>query len=142
MICNVQMLSSCSSLAHCTLFSALLSAPSFAWQCLTPWLLICLAPGPALYLCVFSICDHKGVSSIDRSIHRYGCVDSIDSSTVSTVIDSIRQYRQCGNVGSLEHSIVSIDSIDSSTVRQYRQSIDSIDSCSTVSTVSTARALV
>ena len=129
MICNVQMLSSCSSLAHCTPFSALLSAPSFAWQCLTPWLLIYLAPGPALYLCVFSICDHKGVSSID-------------SSTVSTVIDSIRQYRQCGNVGSLEHSIDSIDSIDSSTVRQYRQSIDSIDSGSTVSTVSTARALV
>ena len=134
MICNVQMLSSCSSLAHCTPFSALLSAPSFAWQCLTPWLLICLAPGPTLNLCVFSTCDHKGVSiGIDRSIDRYGCIDSIDSSTVSTVIDSYRQYRQCGIIGSLEHSIDSyrqlstvIDSIDSSTVRQYRQSIDSI----------------
>ena len=136
MICNVQMPSSCSSLAHCTSFSAVLSAPSFAWQCLTPWLLICLAPGPTLNLCVFSTCDHKGVSiGIDRSIDRYGCIDSIDSSTVSTVIDSYRQYRQCRSIPSLEHSIDSYRQLSTvstvSTVRQF----DSIDRVSTVSTV-------
>ena len=47
MICNVQEMPSC-PLAHCKLFPALLCAPSFTWYCLTPWLLICLAPGPTL----------------------------------------------------------------------------------------------
>ena len=136
MICNVLMLSSCSSLAHCTSFSALLSVPSFAWQCLTPWLLICLAPGPTLSLCVFSICDHKGVSiGIDRSIDRYGCIDSIDSSAVSTVIDSYRQLSTVSTVrehrvtGTQYRQLSTVSTV--STVRQF----DSIDRVSTVSTV-------
>ena len=145
MICNVQMPSLCSSLAHCTSFSALLSAPSFAWQCLTPWLLICLAPGPTLILCVFSTCDHKGVSiGIDRSIDRYLArlyrqyrqFDSIDSyrqlSTVSTVRDhrvTGTQYRQLSTVIDSYRQYRQFDSSTVSTeYRQYRQLFDSIDS--------------
>ena len=59
MVFNVQEVPSC-PLAHCTQFPALLSAPSFAWHCLTMWFLICLAPDSALVLSGLSICDHKG----------------------------------------------------------------------------------
>ena len=59
MVCNVQEVPSC-PLAHCTQFPAVLSAPSFAWHCLTMWFLICLAPDSAVVLSGFSICDHKG----------------------------------------------------------------------------------
>ena len=59
MVCNVQEVPSC-PLAHCTQFPAVLSAPSFAWHCLTMWFLICLAPDSAVVLSGLSICDHKG----------------------------------------------------------------------------------
>ena len=59
MVCNIQEVPSC-PLAHCTQFPALLSAPSFAWQGLTVWLLICLALDSTLILSWLSTCDHKG----------------------------------------------------------------------------------
>ena len=59
MVCNIQEVPSC-PLAHCTQFPALLSAPSFAWQGLTVWLLICLALDPTLILSWLNMCDHKG----------------------------------------------------------------------------------
>ena len=59
MVCNVQEVPSC-PLAHCKQFPAVLSAPSFAWHCLTMCFLICLAPDSALLQSGFSICDHKG----------------------------------------------------------------------------------
>ena len=58
MVFNVQEVPSC-PLAHCTQFPALLSAPSFAWHCLTMWLFICLAPDSTLILSWLSFCDHK-----------------------------------------------------------------------------------
>ena len=59
MVCKVHEVPSC-PLAHCTLFPAVLSAPSFAWHCLTMWFLSCLAPDSALIQSGLSICDHRG----------------------------------------------------------------------------------
>ena len=74
MVCNVQEVPSC-PLAHCTQFPAVLSAPSFAWHCLTMWFLICLAPDSALILSGLSVCDHKGGMKDDATLLYFCCLD-------------------------------------------------------------------